>query len=389
MKILFYKDNEISPNIGGISRISSNLRESLVKRGYECVYLSSNRNAYITPDASQEWLPVLGKDMCNENVAWLHHYIIENGVDVIINNCFVATAARFLDAARKGTKCKLITWFHNNVVEYGSLVGYRKEKMLRDKHLSFVYGLMTTRLTVKILRYLSRKKHQETARACYECSDRVVTVCDGNIKEFLFLLGKKDIDNKVLAIPNFVTTLTSEVSEDEKEKSVVWCGSVDYELKKTNWMLDIWRNVQDNHPQWSLTIMGDSNQLESIKAYAAKIGTERVIFTGRVNPDPYYRKAAIICSTSITESFGLTMVEGMQRRVVPVAFSSSSAFRDVVGYNGRLVKPFNKRLFAAELSGMMGEETTRRFLAEKCRVAAWQYDEAYIISIWEKLLQLI
>jgi len=249
--------------------------------------------------------------------------------------------------------------------------------------------LMTSRLTVKILRYLSRKKHQETARACYDCSDRVITVCDGNIKEFLFLLGKKDNDNKVLAIPNFVTTLASEVSEDEKEKSVVWCGSVDYELKKTNWMLDIWRIVQDNHPQWSLTIMGDSNQLESIKAYAAKIGTERVIFTGRVNPDPYYRKAAIICSTSITESFGLTMVEGMQRRVVPVAFSSSSAFRDVVGYNGRLVKPFNKRLFAAELSDMMGKETTRRFLAEKCRVAAWQYDEAYIISIWEKLLQLI
>ena len=83
------------------------------------------------------------------------------------------------------------------------------------------------------------------------------------------------------------------------------------------------------------------------------------------------------------------MVEGMQRRVVPVAFSSSSAFRDVVGYNGRLVEPFNKQLFAKELSDIMTNDTTRRFLAEKCRVAAWQYDEAYIISIWEKLLQLI
>lgn len=389
MKVLFYKDNEISPNMGGISRISSNLRDSLVRRGYECVYVSSRRNEHITPAPCQQWLPVLGKDVCDENVKWLHDYIVKNDVNVIINNCFVASAARFLDAARKGTNCKLITWFHNNVVEYGSLIGYRKEKLFRDKHLTLVYRLMTCRPTVKILRHLSKRKHQATAKACYECSDRVVTVCDGNIREFLFLLGQKDVENKVLAIPNFVTSLTKEVPSDEKENSVVWCGSVDYELKKTNWMLDIWRMVQDRHPEWSLTIMGDSAQLESIKTYAKKIGTERVVFTGRVNPEPYYRKASIICSTSITESFGLTMVEGMQRRVVPVAFSSSSAFRDVVGYNGRLVKPFNKKLFAEELSDMMLNGVTRKFLAEKCRVAAWQYDEAYIISLWEKLIQLI
>ena len=389
MKILFFKNNEILPNIGGISRISSNLRDSLERRGHECVYVSSSRNAHITPDACQQWLPVLDNEMCEENVKWLHDFIVGNKIDVIINNCFVIDSARLLDASRKGTQCKIITWFHNNVVEYGSLLGYRKEKVLCDKHLMFIYRLMTFRLIIRFLRLLLKRKHQATAKVCYECSDKVVTVCDGNIREFLFLLGEKDEEKKVMAIPNFVTTLKNEVIQEEKEKSVVWCGSVDYELKKTNWMLDIWKLVQEKNSDWILIIMGDGVQLGSLKKYAEKIGVERVIFTGRINPDPYYRKASIICSTSISESFGLTMVEGMQRKVVPVAFSSSSAFRDVVGYNGRWVKPFNKKHFAKELSSLMSNETTRKFLAEKCRVAAWQYDETYITFLWEKLLQLI
>lgn len=389
MKILFYKNNEISPNIGGISRINSNLRDSLVKRGHDCVYVSSTRNPLIVPDVCQQWLPVLDHEMCEDNVKWLHDYIVKNKITVIINNCFATESVCLLDASRKGTQCKLITWFHNNVIEYGSLIGYRKEKALRDRHLTFFYHLMICRPVVRLLRQLSKRKHQPTAKTCYEYSDRVVAVCDGNIREFLFLLGKKDEDNKVISIPNFVLTLTEEVLLSEKENSVVWCGSVDYELKKTNWMLDIWRAVQEWNPDWTLTIMGDGAQLDSMKVYAKKIDAERVIFTGRVNPDPYYRKASIICSTSITESFGLTMVEGMQRRCVPVAFSSSSAFSDIVGYNGRLVKPFHKKKFAEELSALMSKDITRKFLAEKCRVSAWQYDEKYIIELWEKLLQFI
>lgn len=213
-----------------------------------------------------------------------------------------------------------------------------------------------------------------------------MTVCDGNISEFVFLLGHNDSDNKILSIPNFITSIAEEVHPEEKQNSVVWCGAVNFDLKKTNWMLDIWREIQEQFPDWTLTIMGDGLQLQEIKDYAKELGTERVVFCGRVNPDEYYRKASIICSTSISESFGLTIVEGMQRKAVPVAFGSSASIKEIIGCNGILVQPFDKKRFIKSLSSLMKQDALRLFLAEKSRIAAYQYDEEYVIRLWMQIL---
>ena len=387
--VLFFKDDEMLPHLGGISRINCNLRNALTKHGYNCVFLSSTKSENIIADKCQRWLPDLGMTYSEVNMRWLHRYIEDNKIKVIINNSFDSLSVRLLDEARRGTECILISWIHNNIVEYGSLVAYRYEKQLKDKFLYFLYVIATCGMIVRTLRYFSKCKHTSTAQEIYNRSDKILTVCDGNIKEFLFLLGKKDIKRKVLSIPNFVPQLGNEVCEEEKTKSVVWCGSVDYDLKKTNWMLQIWRSIQSTHPDWTLTIIGDGKQLESMKQYAEEIGVERVLFTGRVNPESYYRKASVLCSTSISESFGLTLVEGMQYGVVPVAFASSAAIREIVGYNGCLVKPYNKRKFVSELSNIMENDTYRRFMAEKCRIASMRYSEAMIVKIWQKLFEFI
>lgn len=389
MTILFYKTNEILPFVGGVSRINYILKESLICYGYKILYLSSTKKNNIEADECQLWLPNLVNEHSQENISFLHKLLIEEKVDVIVNNEFNICSFNLLDKARQGTSCKLISWIHNNIVEYGSLVGFRYEKQLRDKHLGLLYRIITCSLTVKALRYLARQKHTATAQELYRQGDRVLTVCDGNIKEFLFLLGHQDNDKKLVSIPNFVPMMVNEVIEEEKLQSVVWCGTVDYDLKKTNWMLEIWRSIQAEHPEWTLTIMGDGKQLESIKRYANQIGVDRVIFTGRVNVNPYYRKASILCSTSISESFGLTIVEGMQHRVVPIAFASSASIRNIVGYNGKLVKPYDKKLFAKELSDLIKDDAQRRFLAEKGRIAAMQYEETQIIKLWQKLLEVI
>ncbi len=386
MTIIFFKENEIVPYQGGISRINLNLCDALRKYGVRCFFLSSARK-YETSYSFQLWLPNMQCVYSEENISWLSNFIAENDVDVIINSTFDQNVVKMLDDARNGTRCQLLTWIHNNFVEYGSLVGYRIEPLLKKYRLGFISRLMTCNWMISALRICAKHKHKATAKTCYQYSDRIITTHDGNIGEYIYLLGHKDTKNKVIAIPNFILQLNEEVTLEEKEKIIIWCGSIDFVLKKTDWMLEIWKKIQSTHRDWTLVIMGDNKYLEAMKKYAYDLGVERVVFTGRIDPNKYYKKASILCSTSISESFGLTIVEGMQLCVVPVVFASSPAIRGIVGYNGKLIKPFNLKVFASELSDLMNNVSHREFLAEKCRIASKLYQETQIVRLWLKLLQ--
>ena len=385
MKVLIYKSNEISPSLGGISRINYNLKKALQSLGIEVVYLSSKRLPNIKPDRIQRWLPDTATENTKDNLVFLHQLIVDESIGVIINNNFSITSICFLDAARQGTNAKIISWIHNNFVEYASKVGYRHEKLLTKKGLTTVYKLITSKLSLKILRSFAAKKHRKTAKSLYDHSDRVVTVCKGNVGEFTFMLGSPDTQNKIVPISNFIPSLTDKTKTPKKENIVVWCGTIDFELKKTNWMLDIWKMIEKKEPDWTLYILGDSTVLGQMVDYAKMIGIQHVLFTGRVNPQEYYGRASILCSTSISESFGLTIVEGMQQGVVPIAFASSPAIIDIVNDNGVLVKPFDKNQFADGLLDIMLNKDKRTMLAQKCLSVSRCYEAESVSLQWNNL----
>ena len=388
LNVLFYKQDEMSPTFGGIARVNCNLYDSLTANGVNCFFLSVEHKETYTPYCKQLYLPEPFRCNSEKNIEWLHVFLIENDISFIINNDYDIDAVNLLDKARIETKCRIISWIHNNIVEYGSLVGYRYEKKLKDKHLDLVYSLITSKMVVRLFRYFAKRKHTTTAQEIYNRSDRVITVCDGNIEEFIFLLGHKDYVNKILSIPNFIPDLFSKANVEEKQKNIVWCGTVDFDLKKTNWMLKIWRKVQAENRDWTLTIMGDSGWLDEMKKYADSLGVERVVFSGRVKPEVYYKNASIICSTSISESFGLTLVEGMQYGAVPIAFASSSSIKQIIANNGILVHPFDKDKYAAELIRLMNNECLRKELSERCVAASAQYTTSAVIPQWLSLFNM-
>ena len=367
--------------MGGVSRINCNLYDALSEDGIECFFLSSTYNAKNEIYGNQLWLPERHILHSVVNIDWLHQLIEEKGVNIIINNIFDKDVIHFLDVARSNTQCKIISWIHNNFVEHYSLIGYRREG-LKKRNL-----FLTSPVIIKLLRHCAKVKYQKIAQNIYQNSDIVLTVHEKNIKEFLFLLGQKDRENKVISIPNFVLPIEREVSIREKSKSVVWCGTIDYAAKKTHWMLQIWKIVQSKHRDWKLIIIGDGKYLDSMKEYAKRLNVEHLSFVGRVKPDRYYRQATILCSTSITESFGLTLVEGMQNRVVPVAFASSPSICDLVAGNGILIYPFDKKKFAEALSDLMSDAARCKMLSERCRQSSLTYEKTHVLGMWKNLIE--
>lgn len=384
--ILLFKDNEILPNAGGIARMNYSLRIALEKYDYRIIYLAAKKTTCVPSETIQYYLPDQSILSSEDNILFIIELIKNESVEVIINNWFSIEAIKLLGAIKEVNDVNIISWIHNNTVEYTSLFGYRKERLLKKYHLYFLYKILTSHLTIQMLRYYGRYKYNNIAKELYEISNRVVTVCEGNAREFKFLLNAPDFHNKIRVISNFISNRTKDPIE-EKEKIVVWCGAVNFELKKTNWMLDIWKSVSKNHQDWILNIMGDSKQLDEMQQYALTNNVPNVIFQGRVDPSSFYEKAAILCSTSITESFGLSIVEGMQMGVVPVAFASSPSIPEIIKDNGVLVKPYNKSLFAKKLSELISSNEKRKYLLKKCVEASSQYEEASIINDWIQLIE--
>lgn len=384
--ILLFKDNEILPNAGGIARMNYSLRIALEKYDYRIIYLAAKKTTCVPSETIQYYLPDQSILSSEDNILFIIELIKNESVEVIINNWFSIEAIKLLGAIKKVNDVNIISWIHNNTVEYTSLFGYRKERFLKKYHLYFLYKILTSHLTIQMLRYYGRYKYNNIAKELYEISNRVVTVCEGNAREFKFLLNAPDFHNKIRVISNFISNRTKDPIE-EKEKIVVWCGAVNFELKKTNWMLDIWKSVSKNHQDWTLNIMGDSKQLDEMQQYALTNNVPNVIFQGRVDPSSFYEKAAILCSTSITESFGLSIVEGMQMGVVPVAFASSPSIPEIIKDNGVLVKPYNKSLFAKKISELISSNEKRKYLLKKCVEASSQYEEASIINDWIQLIE--
>lgn len=387
MIILFYKTKEILPFVGGIARINYSLKESLVSYGHKCIFMSATRCKDITPDECQLWLPNTIKENSGENIVFLHRFFIKEKIDIIINNEFSENSFQLLDKAKQDTNTKLVSWIHNNILEYSSRYGYRKEMILRHKHMFILYKIITSRLCEKVIRYLAKRKYHKIANLLYDRSDKVVVVSDGNEKEFLDLLGNKDYKKKICPINNFIIPDKNTCSLSEKKQIIIWCGQVDFYLKKTNWMLEIWKEIEPKHPEWNLYILGDSPYLNEMKDYAKEMKLKRTYFLGRVNPISYYREASILCSTSITESFGLTIVEGMQQKVVPIAFASSVSIKDIVKYNGILVTPFNRQEFINKLEELISNKNFREFKAQKCYITSQIYDNTKVILLWLKLFE--
>lgn len=101
-------------------------------------------------------------------------------------------------------------------------------------------------------------------------------------------------------------------------------------------------------------MIGDGNDLDYIRDKAKNI--ERITFTGYVDPSPYYRRAKILIMTSLTEGWGMVLTEAMTHGVVPMAFDSFLAVRDIISDEKQLVTPFDINEYAQKLTALISDE---------------------------------
>ncbi len=195
--------------------------------------------------------------------------------------------------------------------------------------------------------------------------------------------------NNVRPMANPLAFWPEEVSDLTKRerRSLLYLGRLSTE-KGVDLLIDAWSLVADDHPGWTLSIVGDGPQVESLKAQALSLaGADRIEWKRpTVTPQDVLRESDLLVLPSRTEGLPLVVAEAQASGVPVVATDCSSGVRQLVGDWGALVPRGDSRALAQALGAAMGDQAWRIECGSRARNAMRRYRLDPILDDWEVLL---
>lgn len=159
-------------------------------------------------------------------------------------------------------------------------------------------------------------------------------------------------NTKCIFIPNVIDSLPNKFSE-LKNNCLIHVGRFEKEKAQLD-LIDVLSKVKEKIPDIKLYLIGDGSYLEKIKERVKELSLEdNVIFTGFISKkemEKYYLDSKLFVMTSMTESFGLVLIEAMSYKVPCIAFDSADGARELLkDNNGILIKDRDKDIMSCEI----------------------------------------
>ena len=376
-------------NRGGIENLTCFLANELVRTGHHVAIIS------MKPDHDDDLVGTLVNSIevyylngfsCNRrNVQEVREIFSKLRIELVINQYGLPyIPCRLVKKAAKGLPVRLISVYHSDPCANGRLL-FVEQQMRHEKS-----KLKT--LLLKLKHSIYKQITSRSMRYVYHQSNAYVLLSNCFKDNFIKFTGIKK-PNKLYGIPNPVTIDSSsfEYNQDNKRKQLLFVGRIDNTIKRIDRILDIWKRLYENHPNWELLILGDGPDLSYLKEYAIGKKLPRVYFKGKQRLEPYYKDASIILLTSEFEGFGLVLVEGMTYGVVPVAYGSYESVNDIIdnGKNGFVVNPvkgkFPCELMAEKVGELMDDSKMRDRMALESLKIVNKFSTGEILKRWEDL----
>ena len=124
--------------------------------------------------------------------------------------------------------------------------------------------------------------------------------------------------------------------------------------------------------------------MEAIKSIVKRNSLKSVEVCGFQAPDSFYEEAAIVCSTSVSEGWGMTLIEGASYGCVPVAFDNGGSVRDVIthGKNGFIVPAYKQDEYVRTLESLMHNSDLRNKIALSAQEDVRRFAPEIIAQQW-------
>lgn len=397
MNILFYHGDETCPTMGGIQRTTSIVAEELKnKYGHSCYNIYDYEKPYPAevPRYKYEESRRMPMSFSPESIANL---LKEWNIDVIVNQMGIPQNKIFRKAIMLTKRdCKLFYFHHNtprrlfDLSFSGQLRQFKKSKALKSR-LKACIKISLFPFYRTIVKYKTLYKNASDYRQIYLDADKFVLLSKYFKEEWVELTGIKDL-SKLIAIPNarsFDKVADSTIIREKEKRVLIVARMIEFP-KQILVALRVWNNLQrkNNIKDWKFDIVGTGPDLDLFKEYARRHNISNVTFYGRQESMSFFKKASIFLMPSIREGWPMTLMEAMQMGVVPVAFDSFGAVREIIanGETGFLIKPFDEDAFADRVLELIKNKQLRESMAEKAVKSTDRFTKEKVIEMWEKLL---
>ena len=387
MNILFV--DKRYPTFGGISAVVTMLAKHFIADGHK-VYVATLMSGLY--EGIEELIPhgvtviQLKQPTWNpKNIKILRSIIKENDIDVILNQWALHCELSFIcNKARKGTKCKLISELHG-APDTTKMIIELNDRLKQSRN---PFSKIKNRIRLSLAHWITKISIRYTTKVC----DKYVLLSEGFI-EPLISYAKLKKTNNICAIGNAIGISDDGFVYDslKKKKQILYVGRMDTFNKRVNRIVEAWEQLFRDYPEWSLELVGQGPQLESLKEYVSNKHIERVHFHGfqKEPPRKFYEDASILLLTSDLEGFGLVIIEGMQFGVVPIVYGSYVAVYDILenakdGYITPI--PYNSQNTIDALKTLMDSPEKRDCMAQAAMNKSKKFSMESIIEKWYKIM---
>jgi glycosyltransferase involved in cell wall biosynthesis len=206
-----------------------------------------------------------------------------------------------------------------------------------------------------------------------------VALSNENLKEWNVKNGV------VISNPSWIQT---KITSGLQHKKVIVIARNSYE-KGLDRLLLIWREIMDEHPDWTLDIYTDD--INSLKRAAMNLRIySRINYLKFVrNVEEKYLEASIYAMTSRFEGFPMVLLEAMASGLPCIAYDCPSGPRAIInnGENGFLIPDNNIEMYVKKLSFLIENEEVRFKFGHHAKETSENFNVDKIMKEWKLFLE--
>lgn len=211
-------------------------------------------------------------------------------------------------------------------------------------------------------------------------ADFFVTLTQHDAENWPELKHVKVIPNPLSFVPERRSTLDNKI--------VVSAGRLE-DQKGYDMLVDVWKIVNEKHPDWHLNVFGDGSNRDALEQKTAELQLQDSISWEHATPRIFdkYTEGSIYVMSSRFEGFGLVLTEAMSCGVPCVSFDCPYGPGDIIsdGVDGLLIPADDIQALADAICRLIEDDSLRKKMGAAAAENVKRYAPFQVMKQWEQL----